>query len=131
LVSISARSYIGVGEAVAIPGLVIDGDSPKRVLVRGIGPGLVDFGVNNVLLDPFLSIVDQAGNVVASNDDWEDETNSSYMAAVTKETGAFALHDLSKDSAFIATLPPGLYTVIVSGVERTSGIGLVEVYEIP
>ena len=97
--------------------------------MRAIGPGLADFGVGGALLDPALRIVDSAGRTVAENDDWEAAANVAALEAAAKRLGAFALRRGTRDSALLATLAPGSYTVIVSGVDGATGIALVEIYD--
>jgi hypothetical protein len=97
--------------------------------VRAIGPGLADFGVGGALLDPALRIVDSAGRTVAENDDWEAAGNVAALEAAAKRLGAFALRRGTRDSALFATLAPGSYTAVVTGVGDLTGISLVEAYD--
>lgn len=113
-----------------IPGLVISGASPRRVLVRAVGPGLSGFGVTGVLADPVLSVF-RGSNEIASNDNWQTQNNSQAVATAAVESGAFALAAGSRDSALVLTLEPGAYTCRVSGSGNTTGVALVEVYLLP
>lgn len=129
LVNISTRAVVGTGERVLIPGLVITGTEPKRLLMRAVGPGLSIFGLTGIT-DPKLEVVSRAGESVAANDNWgQDNVDVTIAAAAT--AGAFGLSADSRDAALVATLPPGIYTVVVSGVGGATGITLVEVYEVP
>lgn len=123
--NISTRGYVGTGDWVLIGGLIIQGNEPKTVLVRGVGPGLAQY-LGGTLADPTLDIVDSAGNIVATNDDWN---NSLLVEQVGNAVGAFALTPGSKDAATVVVLNPGAYTVRVSGANNTAGIALVEAYE--
>lgn len=128
LVNLSARAYAAPGDGVLIVGFVISGDTPLRVLVRGIGPGLADKGVKSYLADPQLDLY-RGNALLQHNDDWSGSTT---LAAAFAQTGAFALSNSgSKDAALVATLSPGMYTVVVSGVGGTAGVALAEVYELP
>ena len=125
LVNISARAKVGLGADVLIPGLVIQGNAPKRVLVRAAGPALLPMGVDTALLDPVLEIKTLSGTVVASNDNWNTADAATMSAA-----GAFAFVPGSKDAALVITLPAGAYTALVAGVNGATGIGLIEIYEL-
>ena len=131
LANVSARNFAGVGSQTLIAGFVIDGNVPKRVLIRGVGPTLSDFGVQEAIEDPRLEIfttIEGQDRVVASNDDWAEEP---AVADSSAAAGAFALRDQSGDAAIVMTLPAGAYTAHVSGFGATTGEALVEIYEIP
>ena len=131
LINVSARMNVTTGEGTLIAGLIIAGNAPKRVLIRGIGPTLSVFGVLGVLADPQITVFANS-SVIASNDNWETGTSTSdQLTAVSAQVGAFALPAGSKDAALLVTLPPGAYTVQVSGVGNTTGVALIEVYEAP
>ena len=131
LVNISSRADVGTGDAVTIAGIIVSGSVPKKFLVRAIGPGLQARSVPGFLADPTFQIVDSANNVVATNDNWETSSTVDDVKAVTTAIGAVALDAGSKDAALTVTLAPGGYTVIVRGVNGTSGIALVELYQVP
>lgn len=126
LKNVSARNLVGTGDNVLIAGFVVGGTSAETVLVRGVGPKLADFGVNGVLADPILTIYDQTGTEIASNDNWD-----SGLSPVFAQVGAFDLATDSKDAALVISLPPGAYTANLSGVGVTSGDAIIEVYELP
>lgn len=129
LVNVSALTRAGTGPAVLIAGFVIAGDSPKRVLLRAIGPSLASFGVTGALADPQLAVFQQgAASPLQRNDDWGGTTE---LAAAFAATGAFTLPVGSRDAALLLTLAPGVYTAQVSGIGTTTGTALVEVYEVP
>jgi hypothetical protein len=138
-VNLSARSQVGTGSQSLIAGFVIGGTGNETVLVRGSGPALSQFGVAGVLAAPQLTLYDSGGNAVATDTGWGNATvkgGSSAQATLVKATaatfaqvGAFALPANSPDCAFVATLPPGAYTANVSGVNATTGVALVEIYE--
>jgi hypothetical protein len=131
LINVSARSQVGVDDGVMIAGIAVTGTSPCRVLIRGAGPALTQFGVAGALADPQLAVYDGARRLVAQNDDWSSSTNAGEIAASMQRVGAFALTNGSKDAALVLLLDPGAYTVQLSGAGRTTGVGLIEVYEMP
>jgi len=140
LMNISARGLVSSGEGVLIAGFVVTGNSPKRVLIRAVGPGLSKYGMSGVLADPQVTLYDSKLNVIVRNDNWGISVPSDAKAATntTAEistavsgTGAFALDSGSKDASVIIALAPGAYTAMVSGPTGTSGVALVEVYELP
>jgi probable HAF family extracellular repeat protein len=130
LVNISARANVGSGANVLIAGFVIEGDLPAKVLLRGIGPslGLAPFNVTGFLPQPEILLFNSAGNELGGNQGWG---GSATLSAAFTQVGAFSLPAGSADAAMISTLPPGSYTVQLSGQNGTTGVGLVEVYLIP
>ncbi|HVU33353.1 MAG TPA: hypothetical protein VHE61_07955, partial [Opitutaceae bacterium] len=132
LINLSTRNQVGTGDDVLVAGFVVNGNMPKRLLVRGIGPSLASgFGVTDALPDARLELhttIDGRDTIVASNDDWTDEPGAAEAAA---SAGAFALPANSKDATLVVTVPAGAYTAIVSGAYGLTGNGLVEIYELP
>ena len=129
LANLSTRGFVGRGSDALIAGFVIGGSSPKPVLVRAAGPALADFGVGNALGDPFVTINDSAGTVVASNDNWENAANLAALNAASLRIGPFPFKPSSRDAALFLTLRPGSYTAVVRGVANRIGNALVEVYD--
>jgi Matrixin len=123
LANISTRIKIGLDDNVLIGGFIINGTQPKRVIVRAIGPSLATGGVTNALADPILEL-HNSGGVIGSNDNWQSGSQVGEIAA-----SGLAPTD-ARESAIIATLPPGNYTAIVSGAGNGQGIGLVEAFEL-
>ncbi len=131
LINVSARMNVTAGEGALIAGLVIAGNAPKTVLIRGVGPALALFGVTGVLADPQVSVVSGATQL-ASNDNWAaGATTAEQLIAASAQVGAFALPAGSKDAALLITLQPGAYTVVLTGVGNTAGLALIEVYDTP
>jgi hypothetical protein len=126
LVNVSVLKHLGTG---LTAGFVIDGNAPKKVLIRAIGPtiGAEPFRVGDVVVDPQLALYVGATSI-ASNDNWG---GTAELSAAFGQTGAFPLPSASRDAALLATLQPGNYTVQVSGVNGTTGVALVEIYEVP
>ncbi|MBL9210683.1 MAG: hypothetical protein JNL92_09445, partial [Opitutaceae bacterium] len=128
LTNVSVRSSVGTGANVLIVGFATSGSAAKTLLIRGIGPTLATFGVSDVLANPQLQLFNQAGTVVAENDDWG---GGSSLNGAFGTVAAFPLATNSRDAVLLVTLPPGSYTAQVSGVGNTTGVALVEVYEMP
>ena len=126
LASLSARDQVGTGDNILIAGFIITGSISRTVLIRGIGPTLARYGVSGVLANPQLQVF-QGNTLLAQNDDWG---GAATLAAVATQVKAFALDANSKDAALLLTLPPGNYTAQVSGVSNTTGVALVEIYEV-
>jgi len=127
LVNLSSRGMAGGGSDVLGAGFVITGTTSDTILIRAIGPTLGQFGVAGVLASPQLALFNSAGAQMASNAAWG---GASGLAAVFASVGAFALPPTSADCALLVTLPPGSYTAQVSGAAGSSGIALVEIYEV-
>lgn len=139
LINLSTRGFVDTGDAVLVAGFVVQGNTPKRVLVRGIGPALAGFGVTGALSDSTVKVF-RGGVLVAQNDDWSTPqsvpdgaapSSGADVAAAGAATGAFNLPAGSKDAALVVMLVPGAYSAVVSGAGNATGAGLVEVYEIP
>jgi outer membrane protein assembly factor BamB len=127
LSNLSVRAQVGTGSAVLIAGFVISGNVPKTVLIRGIGPALNGFGVAGAIQEPILSLFNSSSSLVQWNYSWGGET---ALVAAMRAVGAFSLDPASGDTAMLVTLPPGGYTAQVSGVNDSTGVGLIEVYEV-
>ena len=107
-----------------IGGFIITGSAPKKVAIRGIGPSLGNFGLSDFLADPTLELRDSAGSLF-ENDNWQD---NSTQAAQLIALGLAPQHP--NESGIVATLPAGAYTAIMAGKNQTTGIGLVEIYDV-
>ena len=123
LLNISTRMQVQTGDNVLIGGFIITGNAAKKVILRAIGPSLTAQGVDGALADPVLELHGPDGSLIMSNDNWKDMQQSDIEA-----TGIPPTNDA--ESALIATLSPGGYTAIVSGKNNTSGVGLVEGYDL-
>ena len=123
LANISTRGFVDTGDNVMIGGFIIGGETASDILLRGIGPSLTDQGVSGALQDPTLELHDGNGNTLTSNDDWK-----STQQTEIETTGIPPTDD--HESALIATLAPGSYTAIVRGKNDTTGVGLVEAYNL-
>ncbi len=130
-INLSARTVAGTGAQTLIAGFVLSGNVPRTLLIRGVGPGLNQFGVTGTLANPRLELhttVNNVDNTVATNAGW---AGAAALSAAFTQVGAFALPATSADAALLITLTPGSYTAQVAGVAGTIGVALVEVYEMP
>ena len=117
---------MGAGDDVLIGGVIVGQQNSitnLRVVVRAIGPSLTGYGIASPLQDPTLAVYDGNGNRIAANDDWKD-TQETELRAMRMQPSYDA------ESALVRALPPGNYTVVVTGKNDASGVGLVEVYAV-
>jgi len=129
MVNFSGRANVGTGLNVFLYGFVVGAGSPKTVLIRAVGPGLAAFGVSGVLAEPALTLY-SGSQVIATNAGWGTAANLAELRSASQRSGAFAVNENSRDSALFVTLNPGPYTVQVSGANNTSGVALLEVYDL-
>jgi hypothetical protein len=123
--NLSTRMRIQTGDSVGIGGFIITGTAPKHVLLRAVGPSLGPLGVPDALADPVLELHGPGAFVTIPNDNWRDDP---VQEAAILATGIAPTNNL--EAAIDATLNPGAYTAIVSGKNNTSGVALVEVYDL-
>jgi hypothetical protein len=128
LVNISTRGFVGTGANVMTGGFNVLGTTSETLLIRGIGPTLSEYGISGVLPSTELTIYNSSGQIVATNAGWG---GNAVLASLFNLVGAFGLPTNSADSAMVVTLPPGGYTVQLAGQNSATGIGMVEVYEVP
>ena len=123
--NIATRGFVGTGNDVLIGGVIITGTTAKTVTIRARGPSLVDADPNlqGLLADPLVQLFDSTGTLIDSNDNWESHSSASSLRADLKPSR-------SQEAVITRSLEPGAYTAIVRGVSETSGIGIVEVFEI-
>jgi len=130
-VALSARTQAGTGSETLIAGFVLTGDLPRKLLIRAVGPTLVQFGVTGVLADPQLSLY-SGSTLIATNDNWSgNPADAAQLAAAAVQVSDFPLPVNSLDAALLVTLPPGLYSAHVEGANGGTGVALVEVYVMP
>jgi hypothetical protein len=122
LAELSTRGWVRTGDNVMIGGFIIT-DKSTRVIIRAIGPTLTPHNIQTPLADPVLELHDGSGSLMFSNDDWRSDQEQAIIA-----TGVPPADD--RESALVATLSPGNYTAIVRGKNDSSGIALVEVYDL-
>lgn len=131
LINLSCRAQVKTGNGIAIAGFVVRGIQPAKVLIRVVGPGLSPFGVTTPLAQPSLTIMDGNGYPLALNTGWTTAPDPAALASAAQAAGAFPLNPTDADCAILMTLAPGSYSAIMSGVNGTTGVGLIEVYLAP
>jgi outer membrane biosynthesis protein TonB len=126
LANISTRALTGTGGNIVIAGFTLGNHSgDDRIVVRGIGPSLADAGVANPLANPTLELRSANGALVAANDDWQQDA---AQAAELKAAGLAPSKDA--EAALVKALPPGAYTALLIGANNSTGIGLIEIYDL-
>jgi cyclophilin family peptidyl-prolyl cis-trans isomerase len=125
LLNVSTRGQVGADPNALFGGFILGGTDSKTVLIRAIGPSLAQSNVPNPLADPTLELHDSNGTPPDSNDDWMDSAQKTQI----QNSGLAPSNP--KESAILKTLPAGAYTVIVRGVNGGTGVGSVEIYQLP
>ena len=130
--NISTRSFVQTGEHVMIGGFIVQGTGPKRVIIRAIGPELTQYGITDALANPRLELHNGSGALIATNDDWQTTILGGIITSnqVSDIQNSGHAPTAASESAIIANLQPGNYTAIVRGVNNTTGVALVEVYDL-
>lgn len=123
--NVATRLRVGLGDNALIGGVIITGTNPKRVIIRGIGPSLS--AVNDRLPDPIIEL-HQGDAVIATNDNWKLRPDGSNQQVEIEATGLAPTNDL--ESALVAILNPGAYTAILRGQGNTTGVGVVDAYDL-
>jgi hypothetical protein len=121
--NISTRARVLTGENILIGGFIVTGNDPKRVIIRAIGPSLAGAGVPSPLQDPMLQLLTDNDVVIAQNDDWRETQQAEIEATGIPPSDA-------RESAIVQALPPGNYTAAVSGKSGSTGVALVELYDL-
>jgi uncharacterized protein (DUF1800 family) len=136
LTNLSTRAQVGTGANILIPGLVISpGSGTRRLLIRAAGPALTQLGVTETLADPTLIVANSANVTLATNDNWgtpvgAGAADATALGLAFTQAGAFTFAPASRDAALLMDFAPGNYTIQVSGVGGTSGVAIVEVYDL-
>jgi len=123
LLNISTRLRVETGDDALIGGFIITGNASKKLIIRAIGPSLTQFGLTDLLANPVLQLRGPNGSLMTSNDNWRENQETDIQ-----NSGVAPTNDL--ESAIIAMLPPANYTAIVRGIEDTTGVGVVELYDL-
>ena len=122
-VNLSTRMRVQTGDRIGVGGFIISGSQPKHLLIRAIGPSLTRYGIVDVLADPVLELHGPGAFATITNDNWRDTQEAQIAATGIPPTNDF-------ESAIDATLAPGAYTALVKGKNNTSGVALIEVYDL-
>ncbi len=131
LVNLSARGFVGTDSDVLIGGFVVSGEASVQLLIRGVGPGLIDFGLVDVVENPRITVHDANGTPMVSNSGWGLDGRMAEIENRSAQVGAFPLERGAKDAALIVTLAPGVYTCILDSTDGDTGVGLLELYVVP
>lgn len=124
VLNVSTRGHVDTGENVMIGGFILGGNESKKIIVRAIGPSLANSGVVKPLNDTVLELHNGNGDAIESNNDWKDKQQTEIQ-----NTGIPPTDD--RESAIVAVLPSGSYTAIVRGANGSTGVALVEAYQLP
>jgi cytochrome c peroxidase len=125
LSNISTRGFVGAQNDAMIGGSILGGNAATRIVIRGLGPSLSQFGLSNLLPDPTLELHDANGAILVTNDNWTDDSASASAL------NASGLAPSSPDeSAIFTSLPPGQFTAILGGKNGGTGIGTIEIYNL-
>ena len=122
LSNIATRGFVNTGDNAMIGGFIVGGSEPAKILVIAAGPSLANFGINGALLDPSLELHDSNGNVI-TNEDWRNTQEADIIASTIVPTD-------DREAAILATLVPGNYTAVVRGKDDTTGIAIVEAFNL-
>jgi hypothetical protein len=123
LLNISSRLHTGTGDNNLIVGFIVTGTDSKKVILRALGPSLTSFGVSDALPDPNIELHDHTGAIIGSNDNWKDTQQAQIVATHLAPAD-------DRESAILVTLAPGAYTVIAHGAAGSTGVVLLEVYDL-
>ena len=123
LANVSTRGFVQTGDNLMIAGFIIV-NNPLKIVVRGIGPSLANFGVQNFLANPNIELHDANGAIILANDDWKTNQQAEITATGLQPSNNF-------ESALVITLQPGNYTAQLRGNSNGVGVGVVEVYALP
>ncbi len=106
-----------------IGGFIVGGEEPAQVVVRAIGPSLTAYGITEALLDPILELHSSDGSLIYENDNWRSAQEQQILDTTLQPAD-------DRESAIVATLPPGNYTAVIKGANGSSGVALVEIYNL-
>lgn len=128
LANISTRVQVGAGDDAVIAGFIAQGEAEKRVLIRALGPSLAEMNVSGVLADPVVELYDGAGTLIATNDNWQDNSNQQEII----DTGLPPVTE--QESVILMKVPASVagiaYTAVMRGMDDSTGVGLLEVYDL-
>ena len=122
--NLSTRGNVSGGDGALIGGFIVTGTDSKKVVLRVLGPSLSNSGLSGTLANPVLTLFDSSGVVIATNDDWQTDPGAAEITANGLAPGN------PVESATVQTLAPGSYTVVATGKDSTSGLSLVEAYDL-
>jgi outer membrane protein assembly factor BamB len=130
ILNLSTRGFVGTNENILIAGFVVSGTGSMRLLLRGFGPALSQFGVPGVLMQPTLTLF-SGSTAIASNTGWTSDGLKHDIISAGAAVSAFPLSETSADSVLLFDAKPGPYTLQISGVGDRTGEAMVEIYVLP
>jgi hypothetical protein len=130
LINLSTRARVERGDGLLISGFVISGGNRRKVLVRASGPALKALGVEEALADPVITLHNVKGAVIARSDNWDEGGLAPEIVVMTAAAGATPFRDGSKDAAMVVDLAPGAYSIHVTGAGSTTGVALLELFDL-
>jgi hypothetical protein len=130
LTNFSSRGFVGKDRNMMIVGFTMSGTGSEALLARADGPSLAQFGVNGFISQPILEMGPFPSGDIA-NTGWGSSSAKARIATAASVVGAFPFASNSADSALVATVPPGSYTLRIHGVGGETGVAVAEIYELP
>jgi hypothetical protein len=130
IINISTIAFAGAGSNLLTAGFYVSGSVPKRLLIRGAGPALAQFGLGGLLARPLVQVY-SGSTILAENSGWSTSPDATAIAAAGNQAGAFPFASGSADAALLLNLAPGSYSAQLSGVGSATGTALIEIYELP
>ena len=129
--NVAVRGRVGAGDDTLIAGFSVAAGA-RPVLIRAVGPTLGTLGIGDALADPRVTVYDSDGRIVAENDNWSAglAEDTAVLVATAARCGAFPLPMSSRDAALITLLPAGTYTIHASAAPGSTGVTLLEIFEI-
>ncbi len=124
LTNVSTRMHVLTGERVLIGGFIITGVDSKKIALRGLGPSLASSGLTGLLDDPVLELHAADGSIITTNDNWQTDSGAADLTANSLAPAN------DHEAAMVRTLAPGTYTAIVRGKNNSTGVGLIEMYDL-
>jgi len=122
-VNLSSRLRVETGDKLMIGGFIVTGNTPKKVVLRGLGPSLAAMGISDFLADPYLELRGSNTALIRKNDNWKDDQRSEIEGTTYQPSD-------DRESVIVATLNPGAYTALLTGIGSTpTGVGTVEIYD--
>jgi hypothetical protein len=125
LANISTRGFVDTGDNVMIGGFIVGAGSSGKILVRALGPSLASAGISGALADPLLEVHDSNGATIKTNDNWQSDASASEIQAA-----GLAPSNVN-EAAILSPLSPGAYTTVVRGQGSSTGVALLEAYNLP
>jgi hypothetical protein len=125
----STRAFVGNEGKEVVVKFTVDGEKPRLILIRGLGPTLKTALKKGFLPEPQIELIGAGDAVIKTNSDWKSSVDPSFIEAAVSAAGGSSFDREKKDAAIVTTLTPGSYSIRLSGLREKTGIGLVEIYQ--